>query len=123
DEAPVKQQAPIAVAEREREARIAAKRDDDLALIDERSIHPETDRNPAVLHGSAGPRTGRESQRCTALDRGRALQAAGGAVVGHQRRRDHRSTSPNTISIEARIAQTSASMCPLQRKSMACKCA
>src|SRR5262249_2561556 len=35
----------------------------------------------------------------------------------------HRSTSPNTISIEPRMADTSASMWPRQRKSMACRCA
>src|SRR6476619_2510368 len=35
----------------------------------------------------------------------------------------HRSTSPNTMSIEPRMADTSASMCPRQRKSMACRCA
>src|SRR5262249_24783582 len=35
----------------------------------------------------------------------------------------HRSTSPNTISIDPRMADTSASMWPRQRKSMACRCA
>src|SRR5262245_19664933 len=35
----------------------------------------------------------------------------------------HRSTSPNTISIEPRMADTSASMWPRVRKSIACKCA
>src|SRR5512136_305677 len=35
----------------------------------------------------------------------------------------HRSTSPNTISIDPRIAETSASMWPRQRKSIACRCA
>src|SRR5262249_27006368 len=35
----------------------------------------------------------------------------------------HRSTSPKTISIEPSTAETSASMWPRQRKSIACKCA
>src|SRR5262249_32898135 len=35
----------------------------------------------------------------------------------------HRSTSPNTISSEPRMADTSASMWPLQMKSMAWRCA
>src|SRR4051812_38389359 len=35
----------------------------------------------------------------------------------------HRSTSPNTMSSEPRIAETSASMWPRQMKSMACRCA
>ena len=37
--------------------------------------------------------------------------------------RHHRSTSPNTMSSEPNIAETSASRCPLQMKSIACKCA
>src|SRR3954462_6937933 len=40
-----------------------------------------------------------------------------------QRGPDHRSTSPNTISSEPRIADTSASMWPRQMKSIACRCA
>src|SRR5581483_353294 len=36
---------------------------------------------------------------------------------------DHRSTSPNTISSEPRIADTSASMWPRHMKSIACRCA
>src|SRR6188474_605370 len=35
----------------------------------------------------------------------------------------HRSTSPNTMSIEPRMAETSASMWPRVRKSIACRCA
>ena len=35
----------------------------------------------------------------------------------------HRSTSPNTMSIEPKIADTSASMWPRERKSIACRCA
>ncbi len=35
----------------------------------------------------------------------------------------HRSTSPKTISIEPRMAETSASIWPRHMKSMACKCA
>src|SRR3984957_14779704 len=35
----------------------------------------------------------------------------------------HRSTSPKTMSIEPKIAEISASMCPRERKSIACKCA
>ncbi len=35
----------------------------------------------------------------------------------------HLSTSPNTMSIEPRMAETSASMWPRQRKSIACRCA
>jgi hypothetical protein len=35
----------------------------------------------------------------------------------------HRSISPNTMSSEPMIAETSASMCPRVRKSIACKCA
>src|SRR5262245_8523151 len=38
-------------------------------------------------------------------------------------RKLHRSTSPNTISSEPSTADTSASMCPRQRKSIACRCA
>src|SRR6266566_4062253 len=36
---------------------------------------------------------------------------------------DQRSISPNTMSSEPMIAETSASMCPRVRKSIACKCA
>src|SRR6185503_18483 len=39
------------------------------------------------------------------------------------RRGAHRSTSPNTMSIEPRMAETSASMWPRVRKSIACRCA
>src|SRR5262245_27006845 len=43
------------------------------------------------------------------------------ALLGQGNR--HRSTSPNTISSEPSTAETSASMWPLQRKSIACRCA
>jgi hypothetical protein len=36
---------------------------------------------------------------------------------------DQRSISPNTMSSEPRIAETSASMCPRLKKSIACRCA
>ena len=43
---------------------------------------------------------------------------------GARRRTDiQRSTSPNTMSSEPRMAETSASMWPRQRKSIACRCA
>jgi hypothetical protein len=41
----------------------------------------------------------------------------------HHLQAGHRSISPNTMSSEPRIADTSASMCPRVRKSMACRCA
>ena len=43
------------------------------------------------------------------------------AVVGEATDGHQRSTSPNTMSSEPRIAETSASMWPLQRKSIACE--
>src|SRR5262249_48210489 len=53
--------------------------------------------------------------------------AEGKALRLHFGRREaadtHRSTSPNTMSIEPRMAETSASMCPRVRKSIACRCA
>src|SRR3954463_1934963 len=45
------------------------------------------------------------------------------AAIGHGLVFRHRSTSPNTMSSEPRMAETSASMWPRQRKSIACRCA
>src|SRR5438876_10554109 len=50
-------------------------------------------------------------------------RAADGPVKLDGRQCDHRSTSPNTISSEPRMAETSASKWSLQMKSIACRCA
>src|SRR5690242_294251 len=58
---------------------------------------------------------------------GKVVLAEGKVLRLHFRRREaadtHRSTSPNTMSIEPRMADTSASMWPRVKKSMACRCA
>src|SRR5690242_19321777 len=43
-----------------------------------------------------------------------------GCCESHSNEQFHRSTSPKTMSSEPRMADTSASMWPLQRKSIAC---
>jgi hypothetical protein len=67
--------------------------------------------------------------KCGGVSIARLLGSAGrGGDCGRSRgtghtEQSHRSTSPNTMSSEPRIADTSASMYPLQRKSIAWRCA
>src|ERR1700730_4615675 len=46
-----------------------------------------------------------------------------GSISSFSSRIYYRSISPNTISSDPMIAETSASMCPRLRKSIACRCA
>src|SRR3981081_1761628 len=66
-------------------------------------------------------RARRQRQSGRPLPRIGALDHAGGPVELYRRQRDHRSTSPNTMSSEPRMAETSAKRWPLQMKSIACR--
>src|SRR6266516_318672 len=64
-----------------------------------------------------------EWARCTLGRFAADLPPVGGGGAAFAAAEVHRSTSPNTMSIEPMLAETSASMCPRVRKSIACKCA
>src|SRR5439155_7064718 len=65
----------------------------------------------------------RQRDRGQPLPRVRAFQHARSPVKLDGRLRHHRSTSPNTMSSEPKMAETSASRWPRQMKSIACRCA
>src|SRR5690606_26508780 len=81
-------------------------------------LHPPQERN----HRRALPPGGAVDDRCLhpLLILGREGKRLG--LLGVKTTDSHqRSISPNTMSREPRIADTSASMCPLERKSMAAR--
>src|SRR3974390_821678 len=66
-------------------------------------------------------RSGRKRQCSRPLPQVGSFQSPRCPVELDGRQRDHRSTSPNTMSSEPRMAETSASRWPRQMKSIACK--
>src|SRR5262249_24498951 len=68
-------------------------------------------------------RSRRQRERRCPLPKVGALENPRAAIKLDGRHRRHRSTSPNTMSSEPRMAEMSASRCPLQMKSIACRCA
>ena len=119
----IEQLAPVAVAIGKREGRVRIQLDVDVARGQRPAQQIGAHIVAAMREVRRNLRAGRQRQRSRPLPQVGPLKGSGSAVKLDGRHRHHRSTSPNTISSEPRMAETSASRWPLQMKSIACRCA
>src|SRR5579883_2526414 len=122
-EGTVEQFAPVAVAIGKLEGRVCVELDGDVALRQRFAQKIGAAVVTAMREARRYFRSRHQRQRSRPLPQIGAFKRARGPVKLDGRLRDHRSTSPNTMSSEPKIADTSASRWPLQMKSIACRCA
>src|SRR5258708_22076516 len=110
----IEQLAPVAIAIGKFEYRIGVQFDRDVA-VGQRLAQQIGTTDIAPMRKMRRYFRARRQRQCGGpLPRIGALDHAGGPVELYRRQRDHRSTSPNTMSSEPRIAETSAKRWPLQ---------
>ena len=119
----IEQLAPVAVAIGKFERRIGIEFDRDVALGQRLAQQIGATDVAAMRKVRRNFRARRQRQRGRALPQVGSLESPRSPVKLDGRLRDHRSTSPNTISSEPRMAETSARRWPRQMKSIACRCA
>src|SRR5690349_24539336 len=120
---PIEQLAPITVAIRELEDGIVVQPDRNVALRQRLAQQVGAAVVAEMRKMRRDLRSGRECQRSRPLPEACSFEHSGRAIELDWRLLHYRSTSPNTMSSEPRIAETSASRWPRQMKSIDCRCA
>src|ERR1700742_1705419 len=122
-EGTVEQLAPIAIAIGKFKRRVRIELDRNVALRQRLAQQIRTVVIATMRKVRRYLRAGRQRHRSRSLPQVSPFKGSRGAIKLDRRLRHHRSTSPNTMSSEPRMAETSASRWPLQMKSIACRCA